>query len=88
MTFRILISETARKYLEDLSSGDRERIIQRLRVLEEQPHRRRSGADIKQLVGTSPPKYRLRIGPFRAVYSIVEQEVRIIDIFRRGRGYR
>ena len=32
--------------------------------------------------------YRLRVGGFRAVYTVTNQEIRVTEIFRRGRGYR
>lgn len=82
------MSETASKYLRRLAAHERERVVDGLRVLQESPRKRRAGADIKKLVGTSPPKYRLRIGPYRAVYAVEGRVVRVIDIFRRGRGYR
>ncbi len=88
MSYSLLLSETAVAYLRRLSAAEEERVVRGLRVLEEEPRRRRSGADIRRLAGTSPPKFRLRVGPFRAVYVIEGKEVRILDIFRRGRGYR
>ncbi len=82
------MSETAARYLQRLSESERERVTKGLRALEEDPRRPRSGADIKRLVGTSPPKYRLRVGPYRAVYVVEGRDVKVVDIFRRGRGYR
>ncbi len=38
--------------------------------------------------GTEPVKYRLRVGDYRVVYIVVRSEVKVIEIFVRGRGYR
>jgi len=32
--------------------------------------------------------YRRLVGDFRVVYRVPEREVKITEIFRRGRGYR
>lgn len=88
MTFRVLVSETASQYLERLAEPERQRVVEGLRILQERPRKRRAGADIRKLAGTSPSKYRLRIGPYRAVYTVEGQAVKVIDVFRRGRGYR
>jgi len=64
------------------------RIARALRVLEEDPFRARPKADIRVLEGTEPRKYRLRIGDYRAVYAVLGSEVKIVDVFTRGRGYR
>ncbi len=56
--------------------------------LEEDPFRPRPTADIRVLEGTDPKKYRLRIGNYRAVYAVVGSEVKVLEVFARGRGYR
>lgn len=32
--------------------------------------------------------YRLRVSDFRAVYVVEERQIKVTEIFRRGRGYR
>ena len=85
---QVLISQTAKRQLEALQSKERRRVVKALLVLGEDPLRPRPGADIKKLEGTDPPKYRLRVGDWRAVFLVESREVRIIEVFRRGRGYR
>ena len=56
--------------------------------MEEDPFRLRPKADLRTIEGTEPRKYRLRIGEYRVIYAVVEQEVKVIEVFVRGRGYR
>ncbi len=88
MSYRVTLSETAVRQLRKLGKAERDRIARALRVLEEDPFRPRPKADIRVLEGTDPGKYRLRIGDYRAVYAVVGPEVRVIEVFARGRGYR
>ena len=88
MSFRVTVSETAVRQLRKLPKGERVRIARALRVLEEDPFRARPKADIRVLEGTEPRKYRLRVGDYRAVYAVLGSEVKIVDVFTRGRGYR
>lgn len=88
MRYRVTLSETAVRQLRKLEKADRERIVRGLRALEEDPFRARPKADIRILEGTEPRKYRLRVGAYRAVYAVVGSEVKIIEVFARGRGYR
>ncbi len=88
MTFRVTLSETAARQLRKLPSEARNRVVRRLRVLEDDPFRPRPKADIRPIEGTEPRKYRIRIGDYRAVYAIVGREVKILEVFTRGRGYR
>ena len=67
----------------------RERLRIRLEELEVDPFRPRPKADIKNCgKHHGVTFYRLRIGDFRAVYVVNRDEVRVTEIFRRGRGYR
>jgi len=88
MTFRVLLSETAVRQLRKLPADVRKRMANGLRVLEEDPFRARPKADIRILEGTEPRKYRIRVGDYRAVYSVAGDEVKVIEVFVRGRGYR
>jgi len=88
MTFRVTLSETAARQLRKLPAGIRARIVRGLRVLEEDPFRPRPKADIRVIEGTNPRKFRIRIGDYRAIYAVVEREVKVVEIFIRGRGYR
>ena len=88
MTFRVTLSETAARQLRKLPSDQRNRVVRGLRVLEEDPFRPRSRADIRPIEGTDPRKYRIRIGDYRAVYAVLGRDVKILELFTRERGYR
>jgi len=88
MTFRVTLSETTARQLRKLPSDQRNRIVRGLRVLEEDPFRPRPKADIRPIEGTDPKKYRIRIGEYRAVYAVIGRDVKILEVFTRGRGYR
>ena len=61
----------------------------RLEELEGDPFRPRPKTDIKNSgKHRGVTFYRLRVGDFRAVYVVDRDEVRVTEIFRRGRGYR
>ena len=67
--------------------GDRKRVGQALRELESDPYPpKRPQADIKKLHGTRGREdaYRLRIGPWRAIYAIDGDQVDV-RIFERKR---
>ena len=88
MTFRVTLSETAARQLGKLASEPRNRVVRGLRALEDDPFRPRPKADIRPSEGTEPKKYRSRIGDYRAVYAVVGRDVKVLDVFVRGRGYR
>ena len=86
MSFNVIISETARNALNELSKDIQEKIEKGLEVLKENPWRRRPNADIKRLKNTS--KYwRIRLGNYRAVYTIDNgaKEVRVQKITHSNR---
>jgi mRNA interferase RelE/StbE len=88
MPFNVLISESARDELYSLDEETKNRVKKSFDALKENPFRKRSGADIKKLEGSANPAlYRLRVGDYRIVYSIINQEVRITKIIHRGKGY-
>ncbi|MDP2776377.1 MAG: type II toxin-antitoxin system RelE/ParE family toxin [Anaerolineales bacterium] len=84
MAYQVIIKKSVEKELDSLSAKLRERIIQRLLVLEENP--RPQG--VKKLQGEE--SYRLRIGIYRALYSIDDKkkEVLVYAIGHRREVYR
>jgi mRNA interferase RelE/StbE len=85
VTYRIGFRSSALQAIRALPKKDRKRIGKALRELEADPYPpRRPNADIKKLAGTRGREdaYRLRIGPWRAIYAIREREVDI-RIFER-----
>lgn len=87
--FRVLLSQTAVSQLSLLNSKQKKRVKGALMNLENSPFRRRSGLDIKKLVTPDePPLYRLRIGDYRAIYFVIDSEVRVTEIIHRSKGYK
>jgi mRNA interferase RelE/StbE len=84
-----LLSKTACSQLNSFDKDIKERIKTNLKDLQENPFKDRSGTDIKKLISTSkPPLFRIRIGDYRAVYFILDDEVKITQIFHRSKGYK
>ena len=76
-------------FIRELDARQRERLQTRLEELEVDPFRPRPKADIKNCgKHHGVIFYRLRVGDFRAVYVVERDEVKVTEIFRRGRGYR
>jgi len=85
--FNVLLSPVARKFLDNLDTKTADRIRAGLKNLEDDSYRKRPMADLKKLEGHNPPLYRIRIGNYRAVYFITENEVKVTEIIPRGKGY-
>jgi mRNA-degrading endonuclease RelE of RelBE toxin-antitoxin system len=87
MTYTILVSKTFLKQFTNLESSIREKIKFTLRNLETDPFKSRSGTDIKNLSLTHPTKYRLRVGTYRIIYIVEDKTVKVLEVFKRGKGY-
>ena len=87
MSYQVLLSNTFRKQYSNLETEEQKRIKKGLFELEKDPLDPRPSADIKPLTATNPKKYRLRVGNFRIIYLIDSDFVKIIEVFRRGKGY-
>ena len=86
---KVLLSKTALRQLERLNRDVEARIRRQLPVLEEDPFRPRPAADIRPLWShDDPPLYRLRIGDYRVLDSVLGEEVRVTEILHRSQGYR
>ena len=86
--FDVLLSETAVKQFKKLESKTQRIIKTHLKELSDDPFTKRSKADIKELKGfRNPDLYRLRIGKFRVIYTVIEQEVKVTELIRREKGY-
>ncbi|MBI4214444.1 type II toxin-antitoxin system RelE/ParE family toxin [archaeon] len=84
----MLVSRTAQKQLDALGEREKSRIKEHLAELSEDPYKPRPKADITKLSGFSNPEvYRLRVGNYRAVYSIHGKEVRVSHVIKREPGY-
>jgi mRNA interferase RelE/StbE len=86
--YKVLISATFQRQLKKLHKKIQKRIIKALKELEQAPFTPRSHVDIKSLKGTKPLKHRLRVGDYRIIYLVESKTVKIIEVFKRSRGYR
>lgn len=83
MSYTIFLSEKAKKQLKKLPKEVQKRIISTLRRCMIRPH-----SHVKRLVGL--PYYKLRVGEYRVVMSILENELQIhvIEIGHRKNIYK
>jgi len=83
MKFRILIHKRAYEFLKDLKPEEKQRIVDKLKQLEDFPTVR---LDIVKIAGETDT-FRLRIGNYRALFKVYEQEkiivVAKIDVRKR-----
>jgi mRNA interferase RelE/StbE len=86
MKYTILVSRTFQKQFHSLENNVQERIASALKTLKDDPFRPR-GADIKKLSRTEPTKYRLRVGNYRIIYAVEHKTVKVIEVFKREKGY-
>ena len=86
MTYKVELKPQVVKYLKNLPVHDKEKIIERLKLVSENP---RCEGVIK-LEGKDPGQYRIRQGDYRIVYSIHDQVliVEVIEINHRKDVYR
>lgn len=85
----MFLSKTAVSQLNTFNKKLKDRIKISIKNLENGPFLSRSGADIKKLVSKSnPPLYRLRIGDYRVIFFVIEQEVKVTEIIPRKKGYK
>ena len=86
MKFRVLVHKRADKFLGELKSEERKRIVDKLKQLEDFPAAR---LDIVKIAGEENT-FRLRIGNYRALFKVYGQEkiIVIIKLDIRKRIYR
>lgn len=75
---RIEVSQTGRKSLKKLAPQVRVRVLRKLVEYNKKPDLIR--LNVKQLVDTSPPQFRLRVGDYRAVGTI-DGERLVLHVF-------
>jgi mRNA-degrading endonuclease RelE of RelBE toxin-antitoxin system len=86
--YRVFLSRNFQKQFRALPKGTQTRVREALAGLVEDPLKCRPKMDIKALKDTEPTKHRLRVGDFRIVYLVESRTVKVIDLFKRGRGCR
>ncbi|GIO42782.1 MULTISPECIES: type II toxin-antitoxin system RelE family toxin [Paenibacillus] len=83
MNYEVKFLKDAYKNLQKQDSTTRNRILDHLKILSDDP--RHPELDIKKMQGVEN-QYRLRVGSFRIVYSIIDKELIIIVIKLGSRG--
>lgn len=83
--YRLKLHKRVEKFLLGLSPSWRERFREKLEILRENPfdHAR---LDIKPMQGMGDAVYRLRIGPYRAIYQVRDADVTIYLLTAGTRG--
>jgi mRNA interferase RelE/StbE len=72
----------AEKDLKGMSTQDRRRLVERLRLLEDNLR-----GDVKRLTNHQP-EFRMRAGDWRALFEVAQDEVIVYRILHRGEAYR
>ena len=86
MSHSVFIHPDVEEYLDSLSQSERNRCYISLKKLVDEPHKPRSGCDIRKMSGKKL-YYRFRIGNTRFLYVINGNEVLVEEAFKRGKGY-
>jgi len=86
MKFRVLLRKKAYKFLRELRPEEKERIVGKLRQLEDFPAAK---LDIVKIAGEENT-FRLRVGNYRTLFKVYEGEkiIVIVKIDTRKRIYR
>ena len=82
MDYSIELKPKAEKDLKALPTTDRERVVERLRWLQDNLR-----GDVKRLTNYSP-EYRMRSGDYRVLFEVDGSRVIVYRILRRGNAYR
>ncbi len=83
----VLIHEAADKVLKKLDQKTQARIKQRLKLLAQNPYSAQIDVVKLKIGGNGPDLFRLRVGDFRVIYSIHQNQILITDIKRREQAY-
>jgi mRNA-degrading endonuclease RelE of RelBE toxin-antitoxin system len=86
MAYSVLVSKTFQQKFQQLQKKFQNQIRKSLKEFQIDSYTSRSNCDIKSLIETRPKKYRLRVGNYRAIYTIENKEVKVIDLIKRGVG--
>ena len=78
--FKILIHKRAAKIYKELDDKTAAKINNAIDALKENPF---YGRNIKRLRGQLEDKYRLRVGDYRIIYRIEEEE-KVVIIYKKG----
>ncbi len=86
MKFKVLLHRKAFEFLEELKPNEKQRITERLKQLEDFPNVK---LDLVKIAGETNT-FRLRVGNYRALFKIYEEEklIVVIKIDTRKKVYR
>ncbi|MDP2218185.1 MAG: type II toxin-antitoxin system RelE/ParE family toxin [Methanolobus sp.] len=86
MKYRVSIHPHVRKFLNALDLETKNRLVEGLRKLEDNP----LDNDVKKLKGTKGRQdlYRLRIGDYRAIFAIEGDIIYVLEVINREHGYK
>ena len=78
----VVLSPRAAKFLKRLNEPQKGRIIKALEQLSNEPPE----GDIKSMIGRDG--YRLRVGGYRVLFDIIDNEIAVYEIGLRGQVYK
>jgi len=82
MRYEIFLSRQAKKFLDRLDAAMRKRIVERLRLLSDNPF-----ALPYKKIKDRDKTYSIRVGDYRIIYSVRGHEIRVLRIDKRERIY-
>ena len=88
--YEVLVDERVEKDLEKIPKYVVEKFLRLLDEFEKNPIQPRSGFDVKLMEGYPCNTYRLRIGKYRILYTVDNEnkKVRITSVQHRGDAYK
>lgn len=79
--WKVLIEESALKFIESLDKRRAENIKENIRLLRESPYPGHGLGDRKEIKGATKTAFRMRIGDYRAFYVIEDKKtVKITEV--------
>ncbi len=86
MNYEVHLSSNAYSFLRRLEKGYRTRIIGKLEMLSREPYMK----GVKKIAGRKESLFRVRVGPYRILYEVLEEKkvILVIKIDKRSRVYR
>jgi mRNA interferase RelE/StbE len=88
MSWSIKVSSIAEKYFKKLDKKRRRKIKEKLLALSRQQNPLEN-IQVKALTGELKGFYRLRVGDYRIIFALLEEEkvIAVVNIFPRGNAY-
>jgi mRNA interferase RelE/StbE len=83
MALKVLIMPSAERDLRHMDVATARRVLSKLRSVETAG---RLVGDVKRLTGR-PPRYRLRVGDYRILFTVGEDTIRVYRIAHRREAY-